>query len=138
MDKMEMVAEIIRLYDENKQLRSMAGVHHEPVVQMSALEKMAVELGRERMKELYVFGWHFEYYAPKVTKTDGEIMTFKEWYDSITPKAFEEDLMIEMFNAGKVTFDEFKFFLEEPLREFYDKEVEAEQAIRKKQNHEAV
>ena len=138
MDKMEMVEEIIRLYDENKELQSMVGVTREPVVQMSAAEKMAVEVGREYMKKFYVFGWHFDHYAPKVTNSNGDILPFKEWYDSITPKAFEEDLMVEMFNAGKVTFDEFKFFLEAPLTEFYEEKVENEQALHKEESDETV
>ena len=55
MDKMEMVEEILGLYDENKKLHSMVGVHNEPAVLMSAVEKMAVEFGREAMKDKFVF-----------------------------------------------------------------------------------
>ena len=138
MDKMEMVEEIIRLYDENKKLQSMVCVHHEPAVQMSAVEKMAVEFGREAMKHQFVFGWHFDYYAPKVAGRDGEILAFKEWYDSITPKAFDEELMIKMFNEGKVRFEEFKYFLEEPLKEFYEEKVENEQALHREDSNETV
>ena len=138
MDKMEMVEEILRLYDENKKLQSMVCVCHEPAVQMSALEKMAVELGREAMKDRFVFGWHFDYYAPKVTNRNGEILTFKEWYDSITPKAFDEDLMVKMFNEGKTGFNEFKYFLEAPLKEFYEEKVENEQALHKEDSNETV
>ena len=140
MNKMQMIEEIIRLYDENEKLKFIVGAEKssEPTVNMSEMEKMAVEVGRETMKSTYVFGWHFDYYAPKVTDSNGKIIPFKEWYDSITPKSFEEDLMVEMFNAGKVTFDEFKYFLEEPLKEFYEEKVENEQALHREDSNETV
>ena len=46
--------------------------------------------------------------------------------------------MFKMFNEGKVGFDEFKYFLEEPLKEFYEEKVENEQALHREDSNETV
>ena len=46
--------------------------------------------------------------------------------------------MFMMFNEGKVGFDEFKYFLEEPLKELYEEKVENEQALHREDSNETV
>lgn len=90
---------------------------------VSGVEKMAISYGKQVMREDIVYGWHFTTHAPQVMKGDS-IITFDEWYEGISPLAFEEELMANMFEAGDISFAEFKAFLRDDLKDLYDEWVE--------------
>lgn len=94
-------------------------------VSISAIERRALEEGRVALIDKYVEGWHFEHYAPKVTDEAGQVLEFAEWYDAIVPQCFPTDDMLDMFGAGEIGFEEFKWFLVDGFKDFYAGQVAA-------------
>lgn len=136
MNKLEHIAEVIRLYDEIDDLKrakvgaELEGVEEPPVAQrgLSPMDLIAIAEGKKHLFKEYFDCWRYKSYGPKVYDVDGRmteenIKTFDEYFDSIKPSAFDTDYMLTMFEEGDISFKEFKEYFKEDIRSIYEELV---------------
>lgn len=125
------VAEVMHLCEENAYLKMQLEMKGEKPIEdvkvLTSMERFAIDAGRERLFEKYFNDWHFRNYGPKVYyedqgMTQDNIKSFDEYMEDLTPKAFDSDVICELFDTD-VKFKDFKEFFRDKLYEKYEELV---------------
>ena len=120
--KLDVISEIIRLYDENAYLKRELQVAQREK-EMYGVDKLAIALGYDAIAKKLVGSWSFGYHAPKVRNDDNTVKPFEEWLASLDERCFEQSDLVELMKGGQVSFEALKSVCRGALRDFYDEKV---------------
>lgn len=131
MNKTQVVAELIRVYDENEALKrevEEAKRGHQPIVgeptsQFSVLDKLCKKKGCEEV--FYPISYYPGYYPNVAVKADDDheeakmnnFITFDQWFAALSKRSLSND-EDSMFND--LTFNEVKQYFKEQLKATYN------------------